>query len=200
LERASLRLDTKEEHLLAIEDLNKVIERSTDLNELEPAHHQRAGSCEYVGDISGLLSDLEWLIQHGLGTANDYRWHGFYKEKVGAFQDALDDYTAAYQLEQNDGILLKRAVMYYYLKRYKESLQDLTKIIESNKKHHPSKETIYNWRGSVYYALGNEIEALNDFRQAITLSNEIFPSVTQYIQKRGLPYMCPKKLRKSQKK
>jgi tetratricopeptide (TPR) repeat protein len=194
-ERGLFKYDFLSQYLPAIEDFTKVIQNSQDLDDLESAHHSRLHCYRSKGQIAAFLKDLDWIIEHGFGTANLYDWRGEYKRRMWLFEDAVKDHTAAYELSPNKGSLIERAQAYYYLKQYDNALRDLTQIITSDEEHHPSYlSNVYIWRGSVYYMAGQKQEAFRDFEEAIRLSNLSISSVQQYMETYGLPPDLPEKL------
>lgn len=117
LERGLLEYNYLSHYLPAIEDFTKVIQYSQDLDDLETAYSSRLDCYRSTGQIAAFLKDLDWLIEHGFGTANLYDWRGEYKRRMWLFEEAVQDHTAAYELSPNENTLIQRAQAYYYLKR-----------------------------------------------------------------------------------
>jgi len=180
--RGTLRYNAQE-WLLASADFSKIIDLSTNLDDLRDAYSKRADCYEALGNYTELILDMDWLINNGFGRAAMHRWRGHHHYLAGKFEEALKDFSIAYEKEPTNDSLLRRAQVYYQLKKYENALQDLTHIIESQE-HNPNYlAAIYRWRGSTYYRLGDDDRALEDFNQEMRLTgHNPFSNLTSYLE------------------
>ncbi len=184
--RALLRYQHNE-HRLAVEDLTRIIQLTSDRDELESAYSTRALSYENLELYHELVADLTWLIDHGFGTDTAYAWRGHHLHQQGHFEAAIRDFTAAFELSpETEDFLLQRAHAYYQAGRYDEAIYDLTHILGSPD-HHPNYLiAIYHWRGLAYYHLGQESDALADFSEEMRLrGRSACSSVDEYFKVSG---------------
>jgi tetratricopeptide (TPR) repeat protein len=164
-ERAILRYEG-EEYELAIEDLSKIIELSTDREELQGAYIKRAISHQIVGKHDKVVQDLDWLISQGLADSLNYAWRASYMRRWGRYDEAIQDMTTALQLSpETDQFLLQRATIYYRTQQYENAVADLTKIIEAHDADDQYLDMFYHLRGKAYYRLNRRLESLHDFNQ-----------------------------------
>lgn len=173
-----------EEHQLAAEDFTRIIELITDLKEIEDARRKRLVYYAHFRLHEEAIADLDWLIAHGLGDGDTYASRGYHRREAGDFGGAIEDYTSAHELlPQVNGILLQRSIAYYMAAQYEESVQDLTRIIESNPQQPNHLKLLYHNRGKALYRWGKHQEALDDFNQvARIVGREPYPDSTWYMQ------------------
>jgi tetratricopeptide (TPR) repeat protein len=184
LERGRSRYET-EHYDLAVEDLTLVTQLSTDLEDLKQAYNLLAISYQYVGEPQDLVACLDWLIEHGFGDTNKFDWRADYRARFGDLIGAVEDMTKALELSpQNTTTLLRRAQVYYRIKRYDEVLADLTPVIELNTEYRTILSVFYHWRAKTYYQLGRHDEALADFNEEMRLSYAaaLLPDATAYMK------------------
>lgn len=171
--RGNLRYHS-EEYQLAVEDFTKIIQLGKNINQLTDIYNKRAISYEKLGLHGHLLRDLDWLIEHGFGTATIYAWRGHHRLKMGDGEGAIRDFTIAHESwdPESSEALLQRAQAYYQAQRYEEAVQDLTQIAETYKLIPLELVVIYIWRGRAYYGMGKHQEALIDFKEAVRIEGE----------------------------
>jgi tetratricopeptide (TPR) repeat protein len=112
---------------------------------------------------------------------------GYYNDRAnkyyekGRYDDAIEDYTRALQVNPNDPVAYyDRANAYYRKGQYDRAVEDYTKAVEIN----PQDEEAYFNRGLAYFSLGRFEEAAGDYSRAI----EIDPQDADAYNNRGNAY------------
>ena len=103
-------------------------------------------------------------------TARALNERGTNHVEAGRFDDALADYTRAFELDpQNETACYNRGNTLYSLERYDEAVAVETQAIQLN----PKDADAYNTRGKAHAMLANSDEALADFSKAIRLNPDL---------------------------
>ncbi|MEP7289928.1 MAG: hypothetical protein ABI947_29635 [Chloroflexota bacterium] len=172
----------------SIEDFTKVIDDSQDLDELAEAHSKMLVVYHYwSGHTNEVIEELNWIIAHGFGRSNDFSWRGLHMLRLGLIENAISDYSAAYELASSNDYLLGRAHAFYAAQYYEKAIDDLTLILDKKDPLHPSiLAAIYHWRAKAYRKLNIKENALSDANQEMLLRNqEPFSTFDEYITKTG---------------
>lgn len=114
-------------------------------------------------------------------TAWDYWRQGnrYYEEEE--YEEAVENYSIAIQMQSNIGLFYNdRGMSYYGLGKYDKAIADYDKVIELN----PSEAVAYDNRGNSYFGLGEYEKSISDYDRAIELS----PSTAVYYSNRGNAY------------
>jgi tetratricopeptide (TPR) repeat protein len=118
----------------ALEDLNFVIETTSDADTLVSAYWGRIVLDQSAGRSEELLNDLNWLIEHRVRDS-DYSWRASELVKRGRITEAITDLTMAFSLNPFDlSYLYRRARLYYSLMEYGKAIHDCTTIIKIKEK------------------------------------------------------------------
>ena len=105
-------------------------------------------------------------------TAEEWNNRGAYLLSLGKFEEAIDAFNKAIELDPNcDKAYSNRGGAYFYLKYYDKSLKDFNKAIDLN----PKNDANYYNRGLLYYVLKKYERAIEDY-MCVRLSN---PSIHQ---------------------
>lgn len=108
--------------------------------------------------ISNKMKDEKSKIYSILGLTKDY---------LGRYQEAINDYDRAIEIDQNDpGLYYNRGNSYKKLGHDKKAIENYNNSIRIN----PKYAEAFNNRGNSYMSLGNNDDALNDFNEAIRLN------------------------------
>lgn len=99
---------------------------------------------------------------------NPYYISGREKFEAQNFVGALEDYTRAIESEENPSIYSERAVVYFYLKEFEKSLNDMNYAASLE----PENPYRYSSRAFIKDAMGNTEEAIKDYEKAIQLDPE----------------------------
>jgi tetratricopeptide (TPR) repeat protein len=168
-----------------ISDFTKTIELTSDLNRQAEAYRKRLVCYRRLNQCENLLIDTNWLIEHGFGDRQIYEWQGFCRNKLGQFEEAIQDYTKAIQLSAHYDALYGRANAYYRVKRYQEAIQDLTQVLL---KSHEISDNVYlalayQQRAFAYYRLSELDKSFHDFNEAQRLhGQQPFSDIATYIE------------------
>jgi tetratricopeptide (TPR) repeat protein len=169
-ERAYFR-HYREEYLLALEDFAKLLELSTDIDDLERIYHSLALAHNSLELTDAWLADLDWLAEHGRMSSNEYIWRGQYKYWRGQYEAALEDFTTALQLAPGTAnYLLVRSNAYAQLGRYKEEIEDLNAVLTTSEFHERFFSAIYLKRAIAFFRLGDKERAFADYDESARLS------------------------------
>jgi tetratricopeptide (TPR) repeat protein len=118
----------------AFEDLNFVIETTSDADILVQAYSRRTVIDQAAGRPEELLNDLNWLIEHRAKSL-DLSWRASELLERGRITEAIADLTMAFSLEPFDlSYLYRRARLYYSLMEYGKAVHDCTTIIKLKEK------------------------------------------------------------------
>ncbi|MBI1258746.1 MAG: tetratricopeptide repeat protein [Chloroflexi bacterium] len=167
-ERGMLRMRYQaEQHELALEDFSKIIELSTDIEELDRAYGWRLVSYDALGLKQALLADLDWLIAHDLADALLYSWRSHLLYDLERYEEALEDVNKAIEMApKHMDYLVDRARIYEQLKRYEDEINDLTSWMKSVRDS-LLLNMLYMDRATAFFKIGNKEQAYADFEEAI---------------------------------
>jgi tetratricopeptide (TPR) repeat protein len=182
-ERGRFRYNA-EEYALMVEDISKIVEVSSDLDDLQEAYILLSIAYDALGQDQELIAALDWRINHG-GDASCYDWRANLRLKAGDSEGAIDDLTKALEMAPgNTTFQLQRARAYYFAKRYEAAIADLTQIFDSDESAPRFLAIVYSWRGRAYYHLGEYDKALADFNKDMVLSHAtvVFSDATAYMR------------------
>lgn len=108
--------------------------------------------------------------------------------ELGKYQQAIDDYNKAIQLDPLFAkAYVNRGIAYSYLRRYQKALQDFSTAISLDMQNSP----LYFNRGNVFKALGLYERAIEDYTSALALNSD---NVDAY-NNRGTTYLKLRKLK-----
>lgn len=111
---------------------------------------------------------LRELIEKAPSAENYYKL-GNYERINGNYEEALECYTKAIELDpEYEFAYNERGISYYYLGKLKESIEDYSKAIEINAEY---ARGYYN-RGVSYQKLNEEKRAIEDYDKAIEINPE----------------------------
>lgn len=100
--------------------------------------------------------------------ADAYHYRGYEKDTLKDKEGALEDYDKAIALNPNDSDLYNnRAYTLLTIGKLSKALDDVNIAIEMKK-----DGCYYDTRGQIYMAMDNNIEALKDFDNALSLNNK----------------------------
>lgn len=98
------------------------------------------------------------------GVALSYYNRGLGYDSLGAYQEAIRDFSKAIEINHNHSAAYNnRGVDYGVIGNYQLALKDFEKVIELD----PKNVTVYNNRGNVYYSMGNYSQAVEDYKKAV---------------------------------
>lgn len=170
------------EFQLALLDFNKSLELADDLSNKARAYRKRATCLYFLKEYEKMIFDANWLIDNGFPDDMLYQFRGSSKARLNDLEGAIQDYTMSQQLTPHENTLLKRAAVYNQLQRYKDVIDDLTVVINSNKIQLDLLPGIHCERGIAYYKLNDHDKALADFNQMQRLQGQsLFSSATQFM-------------------
>lgn len=148
---------------IALEDLDVLIEQTTDGQKLIYFYKYRVLAYQQTGQFERAILDINWLISHGYSPG--YGQRGLMALTLKRYEDAVLDFTIA--LEQQDleipAWLLFRARAHYHLGQYEEAHEDLLQIITSGVNF--DKVSTHYLLGKVYYKLGDFEQSLHFFNK-----------------------------------
>lgn len=171
-ERGENRYD-RESYRHAIEDFTRIVQLSTDLDELEEAYGKLVVARGWIGRHAEIIADLDWLIEHGINLGSNYSYRAFLKRYTGRYEESIEDYTKAIAIEPYRDIFLLRAHSYIGAKRYAEAIVDLTRTLDEDVDRIPQHRAwVYHWRGHAYYCQRHYQKALDDFNTKAQLEGK----------------------------
>ncbi len=168
----------------AISDLTRVTELSADLDDSVEAYRLLAISHGEIGDLSSLMSDLDWLIENDFATEGTYMRRGYYHRRAGNDQQALQDYTKALEIKPNDeSALINCAQLHYQMQQYDQAEQDLSQIVSMGDQHPNFLKFVHHLRGMARHQLGKTKGALEDFNEVMHLRGEdtVIKEASEYL-------------------
>ena len=102
--------------------------------------------------------------------AQEYLRHGIEAQQRGQYSEAIENYTKALSLNQdNYWAYLFRGSAYFYKSEYDYTIHDLNAAIQL----HPNEDWAHLLRGTAYFRLGKDDRALHDASTAIQLNPEL---------------------------
>ena len=123
--------DAIDEYDKALEDINRVIEN--DPNNLK-ARHIRGGIYGNAGMFDKAIEDENYVLRKVPSFSSGLNVRGLAYGRIGQYEKAIADFTSAILIananyEPSDIFLLNRAYVYFFQKKYKESLQDVEMVL-----------------------------------------------------------------------
>ena len=107
--------------------------------------------------------------------------HGTHYLNLKEYQQALENYDRAIQLNPNEAVAyIFRGVAYYELGNYQQAIKDYDRAIQLD----PNRARAYHYRGSAFSSLGNYQQAIKDYDRAI----ELDPKLAMAYSSRGFSY------------
>lgn len=158
---------------IAIEDLTRIIEVSTDREEVYDAYRKRALLYERYSQFEDLIADMGWLIEHeknDAGRCHVLVWRGGHLLRMGHPERAVQDFTVALQISPQDTmILIQRARAYDELEQYDDAVEDLSRILSAKPEDTVSIPSAYFTLGKIHYKCGRKKEAFDSFKKSLDL-------------------------------
>ena len=131
----------------------------------------RAADSANTGTVSPAIPDLPESSRSSSGSDLDEATRGYYNRgnsysRQGQYQQAIEDYDKAIELDPNDGrAYYNRGNSYSRQGQYQQAIDDYDKVIELD----PNDAEPYSDRGSSYHRLGQNERAIEDYDEAIKL-------------------------------
>ena len=159
----------------ALEDLNFVIETTSDADTLVSAYWSRSILNQDAGRPEELLNDLNWLIERRSYDL-DYSIRASELVKRGRITEAIADLTMAFSLDPFDlRYLNRRAALYYSLMEYGKAIHDCTTIIKLKEKYslqYHGLDWVYYLRAQAYFMIDEIDRAISDAFETRKLRNQ----------------------------
>ncbi len=115
-------------------------------------------------------------------SAEDWNNKGRQLAKPGKYEEAIDAYTRAIELDPKfAGAYNNRANNYFRLGKYEQAIIDYTKTIELQ----PKLSISYANRGRCYEKLGKSQKAINDYKTAAKMG---FEPAQDYLKEKGIQW------------
>ena len=171
-------LDGKASLLILMEDYKgawKIIDDAIEKNSDYPQFYLTRGKVLiHKGKHKNAIDDLNRALDLAQGL-NDkifenkiYVTRGAAHQKLMAFDAALNDYSKAIQLDENNpNVFIYRGYLYYQNMEYEEALKDFNTVIEID----PENPIAYYNRGMIYIKQGKDDEACEEFHKGCELGN-----------------------------
>lgn len=175
LERAKLYYTFKKDYVLAVNDLNRVIQ--LDLDNVE-AYYWRAKARYAGGDYVGADEDMTRYLDDDFFNIEALLTRGASRINIEDHAGAIDDFNEVLKLDKgNYFAMMNRGVAKAGLRKYAEALKDLDTAIEMKFDYSPS----YLNRALVKFANRNKKGACEDLERAAGLNNvKALPLIQQY--------------------
>ncbi|MDX1992927.1 MAG: tetratricopeptide repeat protein [bacterium] len=170
IERADLNM-LRAEYQEAVDDLTKIMDLNPEIMTLADAYDLRARAYELLGESEKAIADCTWVIEHGQATHQTFSRRGRLTERQGNYQDAIRDFTAAYNMQPDPLALLQRAALYSKVEQYQEAINDLS-IFISDYPNTAYEITAYGLRAVAYQKVHMYPEALSDFEYIVNALGE----------------------------
>ena len=148
----------------ALEDLNFVIETTSDAEVLMDAVWKRKILNQAAGRHEETLSDASWLIERRSYDL-DYSMRATELIRLDRITEAIADLTMAFSLDPSHlGYLNRRAGLYYSLMEYSKAIHDCTTIIKLNEKYNLQYrlDGAYYLRAKAYFMIDEIDWAISD--------------------------------------
>jgi serine/threonine protein kinase/tetratricopeptide (TPR) repeat protein len=118
-------------------------------------------------DWFGAETDYNWAIGLNPSYATAHQWYGALLRDMGRFDEALAEFERARELNPFSlPINTSIAYLYYFVRQYDQALSQCTKALEID----PNFHWAYDVKGLAYLQKGEFEEALQSFKQAVSLS------------------------------
>ncbi|MBU8892701.1 MAG: tetratricopeptide repeat protein [Bacteroidales bacterium] len=171
-------LDGKASLLILMEDYKgagKIIENAIEKNSDYPQFYLTRGKVLiHKGKFKDAIEDLNRALDLAQGISDKafenkiYVNRGAAYQKLMAYDEALNDYSKAIQLDDsNPNVFIYRGYLYYQTMEYEEALKDFNTVIEID----PENPFAYYNRGMIYIKQVKDDEACEDFHKACELGN-----------------------------
>jgi TonB family protein len=122
------------------------------------------------------LVALTQTIENNPQDAMTYRNRGIVHERLGNYQQAMQDFNTAIEFNLQDPVVYnQRGIIHFRLGNYPQAVEDFSQAIAYN----PKLAESYNNRGLLYRKLGNYGQAIKDLQRAAALGLEV---AAQYLQ------------------
>lgn len=135
------------------------------LLQLAIALHNRAGQCYINGNVDAAVQDFTEAIQFLPDFPMAFYHRGLALMDLKRPKDALADFDAAINLNQEADYYAARGRVQFELENDSDALADLNRAIDLDSKH----PEFYHDRGIVQYYLGDDKNALQDLNQSATM-------------------------------
>lgn len=163
----------------AFEDLNFVIETTSDADTLVSAYSRRIVLDQAAGRPEELFNDLNWLIEHNVDDSN-YSMRASELIKRGRITEAIADLTMAFSLDPSDlSYLFRRARLYYSRMEYGKVIHDCTTIIKLKEKcdlqfylQFHGLDWVYYLRAQAYFMIDEIDWAVSDAMETRKLRDQ----------------------------
>lgn len=171
-------LDAKANLLIMLEDYkgaHKIIDNAIKQNSDYPDFYLTRGKILiHKGKFENAIEDLNRALDLSKGENNKFFENKIYVsrgaayQKLFAFEQALNDYSKAIQLNDNNpNVFLYRGYLYYQTNEFEEAIKDFNIVIEID----PENPYAYYNRGMAYLKQVKDDEACDDFHTACELGN-----------------------------
>ena len=116
------------------------------------------------------IEEFDEAIDLDLNYAGAYDGRGYAYRLLGQYQNAINDYTMAVQLDSdyaNAWLYNERGYAYSQVGQYQNAINDYTMAVQLDSDY--ATAWLYNERGVSYYRLDQYQTAVNDYTMAIQL-------------------------------
>lgn len=163
-------LENKEDYIEAVQAFTKVIKLINEPNKIVLS--RRAGCYQNIGLHELAIADYDVVLAEDSTRAFDYAMRGDSKRLLGKYDEAVNDYSRAIELEPRVQTFYYRRgwVNEDFLKNYNAVLRDYNKAIEID------KDYVFNYihRGRFYKNRLNDIQKANaDFEMILKLDTAV---------------------------
>jgi tetratricopeptide (TPR) repeat protein len=199
-----------EEYQAAINDMSKAIELNP---EYLQAYNARGVLYVFIYEYNKALDDFNRAIKLDSGNIKTYLNRGIAKYFLRQYEESIKDCDYVLEREpNNEKVMSFKALVYYRLEKYQEAVDVVKKAaeIDNNKEYYymlgelffkmedypeafrcfnfainlnNEYQPAFNSRGLIYQKWGEHDEAINDFTEAIRLSNT--KNIPKYIYLNG---------------
>lgn len=161
--RAGIDFRLQGERQRALEQFTKAIELDPEL--LDAYLHRAIVSYE-IGDLAGVISDLDSVIGHAPDTAAAYYWRSRTYLVMGRADLALEDIDEAIELNPDEPANpLFRSFIHLCQKEYEAAVEDATRAIQLG-----FEQEGYSNRALVFAKMENYQAAIEDWTRVIALN------------------------------
>lgn len=154
---------------LAIADFDEAIRLNP---KYSVAYNGRGVAHSKKGDHQKAIADFSEAIRLNGFYANAYNNRGRANAIVGDFDQAIADLKVAVELEDNASFYNELAWTYFRAGQAMAGLPYADHALRLN----PSYANAYDTRGSIYEAMGEHVNAIADFKKALSLDSSIASS------------------------
>jgi tetratricopeptide (TPR) repeat protein len=165
------QFNREKRHILALDSFSAAIRADP---AFQPAYINRGLTYYFLGRYSEAIQDFDQAILLGPQDIIDYTLRGESYNELQQYSKAIIDLTKAIELVPMDRMPYNaRSISYSRLGRFSEALADLDKAISIK----PSYEFYVN-RGTIYAAMNDNYQALDDFKMSLRLNPNPNDAVT----------------------